>query len=117
MSSKDVNPQLPLTHLSFHVLLAVARGDRHGYAIVKAVEELSGGTLAPGTGTFYSAIHRLQSDGLLAEVEPPEDADRQGPRRRYYRLTELGTQVLDAETQRLESLLLKARAARAEVAG
>ena len=114
---RDVSTHLPLTHLSFHVLLAVTQGDLHGYAIVKAVEELSAGALAPGTGTFYSAIHRLQSDGLLAEVDPPSSDRGRGPRRRYYRLTELGAQVLAAEMKRLEALLLKARTMRAEVTG
>ena len=114
---QDPQAYLPLTHLSLHVLLAVVPGELHGYAIVKSVEELSDGKLAPGTGTFYSAIHRLKSDGLLSEVEPPPDADRQGPRRRYYRLTSLGARVIEAEIQRLEALLHKARTVRAETTG
>jgi len=113
----DIHAFLPLTHLSLHILLAVCEGELHGYAIVKSVEELSAGKLTPGTGTFYSALHRLQKDGLLAEADPPADAERQGPRRRYYRSTALGAQVLKAETKRLQRLLRKARAMRPEVAG
>ena len=115
--NRDAHSHLPLTHLSFHILLAVAEQDLHGYAIVQAVEALSGGALTPGTGTFYSAIHRLQGDALLAEVNPPPDADRTDARRRYYRLTALGRRVLAAETERLAHLVLKARAVPTEVAG
>ena len=99
---------LPLTHLSFHVLLALAGGDRHGYGIIKAVKEGSG-VLNPGTGTFYSALKRMEEEGLVTEVPPPAISDSEDSRRRYYGVTRLGREVLAAETSRLEALVRESR--------
>jgi len=99
---------LPLTHVVYHVLLALAQTSRHGYGIIKDVEERTGGTLVLEAGTLYAAIKRLRDDGLIAESPAPPGADA---RRRYYGLSLLGAQVLRAESERLVELVELARAA------
>jgi DNA-binding PadR family transcriptional regulator len=95
---------LPLSPLSTAVLLALAAEDLHGYGIIKEVESQSAGRMVPGAGSLYAALQRMVADGLLREVESPgePEVDR---RRRYYGLTELGREVLDAELRRLHRLL------------
>lgn len=110
---------LPLTPFAFQVLLALADGDRHGYAIIKEVEERSGGTVRLRTGTLYTLLQRLLGEQLIGESEsgvadvrmgePGGPAARADSRRRYYRLTALGDAVLRAEAQRLEGLIGDAR--------
>lgn len=100
---------LPLTHLGFHILLALSDTDLHGYAILKEVVALSDGAINPGTGTLYTAIQRLQGDGLITETKRPGRAPGHDERRRYYRLTPLGRSVLAAEAGRLEELVRRAR--------
>jgi DNA-binding PadR family transcriptional regulator len=95
--------RLPLTPLSFQILVAVADGPRHGYGIIKEIELASGKPMKSSTGTLYLAIERLEQEGLLEE-EPSRD-----PRRRYYRLTELGRRTAAAEATRLATLLGVAR--------
>ncbi len=111
----DETPQpesfLPLTAAAFHVLLALADGTAHGYAVMKEVERRSGGRVRLGPGTLYGITKRLLADGLLAEVDPPRGAPS-GRRRREYRLTSLGRAVAAAESRRLERLLELARAKR-----
>jgi DNA-binding PadR family transcriptional regulator len=98
----------PLTPLSFHILLALADEQRHGYAILKEVARQSGGGLQPGTGALYTSIQRLMDEDLIAVAtrRPAADDD---PRRRYYRLTADGAAALAAETGRLRDLLHVAR--------
>jgi DNA-binding PadR family transcriptional regulator len=105
---------LPLTHVVYHVLLSLSGAARHGYGIIKDVEDRTGGRLVLEAGTLYAAIKRLRDDGLLDERDGPPDADA---RRRYYGLTELGTTVLRAESVRLEELVEFARGARILPAG
>lgn len=101
---------LPLTPLSHAVLLAVADGALHGYAIMKAIEELGEGRVRAGTGTLYAALQRMEDDRLIAEAPaPPDETDG---RRRYYELTELGRSVARAEAGRLARLLERADARR-----
>ncbi|HSR52513.1 MAG TPA: PadR family transcriptional regulator [Acidobacteriota bacterium] len=104
----DIGRHLPLTHLSFLILMALQEKPRHGYSIIKTVGKLSQDRLSPGTGTFYSALHRMQDEALLAECPAPEGS-KGDSRRRYYELTDLGEAVLQAEAQRLDSLLVEAR--------
>jgi DNA-binding PadR family transcriptional regulator len=96
--------QLPLTHLTYHILLALADQDLHGYAIIQEIEAKSGGTLRPTTGALYLALQRMEEEGLVRESprrpEPGEDA-----RRRYYRMTREGRSVARAESERLAALL------------
>jgi len=89
---------LPLSPLSMAILLALADGDRHGYALMKEVEEQSAGLLRPGTGSLYAGLQRLMSDGLIKEVDGAPGADR---RRRHYRITDAGREVARAEVERM----------------
>ena len=103
-----IDELLPLGELSLLMLLALRRGASHGYAIGKEVEEHSDGRLKPTTGALYQALRRLQSNGLLAPARRPDPSV--DSRRKYFRLTRLGRQALDAETARLERLVAVARA-------
>lgn len=98
---------LPLSEPVFAILLALADAPRHGYGIILAIERRS--ALRIGTGTLYTAIHRLLADGLIEETSPPPDADSDDERRRYYRLTAFGRRVAAAEAHRLERLVAIAR--------
>lgn len=95
---------LPLTPLSNAILLALADCDLHGYALVQEIARQTSGALEPGTGTLYAALRRLQSEGLIADSDalPAPDEDQ---RRKYYRLTEAGRDVLRAELRRLARVL------------
>ena len=101
---------LPLKGAWYHILLAIAGGEQHGYAIRKRVEELSEGKVRLWPTTLYGSIRQLTEDGLIEETESPPVPGDDDPRRRYYRLTSLGLGVLEAETSRLESLVRTARA-------
>jgi len=95
---------LPLTPLSFHILLALADADRHGYGIIKEVRERTNGEMSPGAGTLYAAVQRMLDAGLVNETDDrPAVGDDE--RRRYYRLTEYGRQVARAEALRLARLI------------
>jgi DNA-binding PadR family transcriptional regulator len=98
-------PTLPLTHLSYHVLLALADRPRHGYGIIKEIEAETGGAMSPSTGALYLALQRMEEEGLLeaATERPAEDED--DARRKYYRLTALGRRVATAESVRLAALV------------
>jgi DNA-binding PadR family transcriptional regulator len=104
----DPEALIPLSDLSFHILLALADGASHGYAIGKEVEKRSAGRLNPATGSLYQAMRRLHEDGLIAEAKPPEDGGRDA-RRQYFRLTTFGRRVFKLEAERLEGLLSAAR--------
>ena len=100
----DPEQMLPLTPLSFHILLALADADRHGYGIIKEVRERTNGEMNPGAGTLYAAVQRMLDDGLIAETDDrPAVGDDE--RRRYYRLSEIGRQVARAEALRLARLI------------
>ncbi len=88
----------------FHVLVALADGDRHGYAIMQAVDSLSGGLVKMGPATLYGTLKRLVADGLAEETAQPGGGDEDS-RRRYYRLTRLGQRVASAEADRLDALV------------
>lgn len=97
---------LPLTPLTMAILLALADRDRHGYALMKDVEEQTGGALVPGTGSLYAALDRLMAEGLIAE-SPEEPADTR--RRRAYRITSEGRTMARAEAGRMLRVLRIAR--------
>ena len=103
--------QTPLTAPMFHVLLALADGDKHGYAILKEVAEQTNDEVQLNTGTLYGIIKRLLIGGLISEVRKPA-VKNDDPRRRYYRLTESGRELAIAEAKRLEKLVLQARSKR-----
>ncbi|HEY6826033.1 MAG TPA: PadR family transcriptional regulator [Gemmatimonadaceae bacterium] len=89
--------------IAYHILLALASRDRHGYLIRKAVEEQTNGSLRLGPATVYAAIRRLEDGGLIEESPHRPDADLDDARRRYYRLTRAGRAALLAETERLQA--------------
>lgn len=96
--------QQPLQPAAFHILLALARGERHGYALMGDVEALSEGAIRLGPGTLYGSIKRLLADGLIAETDNRPDPALDDQRRRYYELTAAGRKVLSAEATRLARL-------------
>lgn len=95
---------LPLPHLSVLVLLALAEGDAHGWAIIRRIRDIEPDTKTPSSGSLYTAMLRLEEKGLLEETDGPPGGD-EDERRRYYRLTPFGRGVLAAETARLERLV------------
>ena len=105
-----VNALLPLPAASFHILLALADADRHGYAIILEVAARTGGTVRLGAGTLYRSIQRLLEQGLVSEARRRPAASEDDPRRRYYRLSPLGLAVARAEARRLDGLVRLARA-------
>lgn len=96
---------LPLTPAVFHILLALADGEKHGYAIMREVEARTAGAMRMGPGTLYGSIQRMLKDGLIVEMREHTASIQGGERRRYYRLTGFGRQVLHAEAHRLEQLV------------
>jgi DNA-binding PadR family transcriptional regulator len=108
--TNDPTPEslLPLPPATLHILLAVAETDRHGYAIMQDVEARTDGELRLSAGTLYRSVARMVEQGLIAEVV--KRATRQDDeRRRYYRITPLGTAVARAETHRLTELVRLAK--------
>ncbi len=97
---------LPLTPAVFYILFGLAEGEKHGYAIMKEVETVSGGQFTMGPGTLYTTIQRLLELGLIEETLYASDSER---RRRCYRLSGTGRQVLEAELNRMESLVRSAQ--------
>jgi DNA-binding PadR family transcriptional regulator len=106
---RDPLPFLPLTPAAFHVLLALADGPKHGYLILKDVEERTEGEVRLSTGTLYGLIKRFLDDELIVETVAAAEDDE---RRRPYKLTALGRDVAAAEAARLERLVNAARSAR-----
>ena len=101
---------LPLTPAMFHILLALADKERHGYHIMREVDERTSGSVKLGPGTLYGSIKRMMADGLIEELEERPDPELDDERRRYYRLTDFGFRVATAEAQRLEQMVRSARA-------
>ena len=101
------NPEalLPLTPAVFHILLALADGEKHGYAIMQEVGARTEGAMRLGPGTLYGSIQRMLKDGLIVEAQERADPAHGEERRRYYRLTSFGQQVVQAEARRLEQLI------------
>ena len=106
------NPEafIPLTPMVLHVLLALADGDKHGYAIIKEVRRRTEGTVELGASSLYVVLKRLVADQIVVETEDRPDPALDDERRRYYRLTPFGRAVAVAELRRLESVVLQARA-------
>jgi DNA-binding PadR family transcriptional regulator len=109
--ARDPQPDslLPLPPVTFHILMALAAEDRHGYAVIQDVAARTGGALKLGAGTLYRSIQRMLEQGLIVEVRErpaPEDDDE---RRRYYRITPFGEAVARAEARRLTDLVRLAR--------
>lgn len=103
--------QVPLSPQVFHILLALATGERHGYGIILDVERDTGGAVRLGPGTLYGALKRLVAEGWVRETVRRRDPGHGDERRRYYALTEAGRRVLAAESQRLAAAVGHARRA------
>ena len=103
---------LPLAPTVLHILLSLADGDKHGYAIIKEVRRRTEGEIELGASSLYALLKRLGADRLVAETTERHDPALDDERRRYYRLTPLGRDVAVAELRRLESVLRQARAKR-----
>ena len=110
MTPKAPSPEslLPLTHLALEILLALADGPRHGYGIITDIEARSGGRTSLRSGTLYTAIQRLRTDGLLEPVESKRGPEGD-PRRKYFRMTALGRAVARLELERLSAVLASGR--------
>lgn len=107
-AADDLREALPLSAAMFHILLALAGGERHGYGIIKEVEAQTDRTVKLAPATFYRLAKQMQNDGWIADVGSDDDDER----RRYYRLTPRGRRIAQAEAQRLEELVRVARARR-----
>jgi DNA-binding PadR family transcriptional regulator len=106
MRKSDVREVLPLNPKTFHVLLALAGGERHGYAIAKAIEAETDGMIRLTPGTLYPLIRQMLVDGWLVEVDAGNGDD---PRRRLYRLSALGKRIAQGEAMRMNELVRIAR--------
>ena len=107
---RDPESLLPLTPGMFQVLIALADGDKHGYAVIKEVARRTDGEIALSAGTLYTIIRRFEQEGVIAESAQRPDAALDDERRRYYGLTEFGRDVARAEARRMETALGMARA-------
>jgi DNA-binding PadR family transcriptional regulator len=108
----DAKPDsvLPLPAAVFHILIALADRDRHGYSIMQDVAGRTGGKVQLSAGTLYSSIRRMLEQGLIEELAESPDPSSTDERRRYYRLTRFGKRAAAAEVERLNALLKQARA-------
>src|ERR1044072_5644849 len=107
MKDSDTKPDslLPLPTAVFHILVALADRDRHGYSIMQDVTTRTDGKVRLSAGTLYSAVGRMLEQGLIEELRESPDPDSADERRRYYRLTRLGRDVALAEARRLQHML------------
>lgn len=106
----DPAEHLPLTPAVFHVLLALADGDKHGYAIMKEVERRTDGKVRLSAGTLYGIVARLLNEGMISETERRPAPELDDERRRYYQLSQFGREVAAAEAGRMESAIALAHA-------
>jgi DNA-binding PadR family transcriptional regulator len=107
----EIDALLPLKPVAFHVLMSLAEGERHGYAITQEIAARTSARLHIEPGNLYRSIKALLDDGLIEESSG-KTADSGDERRRYYRITDLGRRVASAETSRLEELLADAKGKR-----
>jgi DNA-binding PadR family transcriptional regulator len=112
--SADQPPEalLPLTPAVFHILLALSTGERHGYGIMQEIAATTGNQMRIGPGTLYRSIKQMLAAGMIAEADERPDPALDDERRRYYRLTEYGRKIAQAEAVRLAQLVRAAEARR-----
>jgi DNA-binding PadR family transcriptional regulator len=101
----EIDQVLPLTPTVFHILLALADQERHGYGIMQEVMMMTQNRVRMGPGTLYGSIKRMLKANLIEESDERPDPALDDERRRYYRLTDFGRQVLAAEARRLSTLI------------
>src|SRR5215208_4824882 len=107
---RPVDHFLPLSAPTLHTLLALADGEKHGYAIIKEIARRTDGGVRLSAGTLYTLVKRSLADGLIVESDERPDPSLDDERRRYYRLTPLGRNVVEADVARLEAIVEMARA-------
>ena|ERR1035438_9333371 len=100
-----VDALLPLSLPVFHMLLALSEGERHGYALKREILRRTDGKLNLGSGALYGSINKMLEQGLIEESEERPDPHLDDERRRYYRITPLGSRVAEAEAARLRQLV------------
>jgi DNA-binding PadR family transcriptional regulator len=105
----DPDSLIPLPTAVFHILVALADRDRHGYSIMQDVSARTNGKVQLSPGTLYSSIRRMLEQGLIEELSESPDPSSTDERRRYYRVTRFGRKVAAAEVARLDTLLIQAR--------
>lgn len=110
-SQRRPDELLPLTPATFHILLALADAERHGYGVMQEVAARTGGVIRLGPGTLYGSLKRLAGDGVVEETEERADPG-DDERRRYYRLTPFGRAVARAEARRMAAVVQLARSKR-----
>lgn len=108
---------MPVPASVMYILVALAAGEKHGYAIMRDVAEVSGGVVQMGSGTLYGSIKRMLDQGLIEEADERPDPALDDQRRRYYRLTDRGRRVGAAEHDRIAALAESARVRRLAVFG
>jgi DNA-binding PadR family transcriptional regulator len=106
----DPQDLLPLPTATFHILVALADRDRHGYSIMQDVSSRTGGSVHLSPGTLYSSIRRMLEQGLIEELANSPEPANTDERRRYYRLTKFGRRAAAAEAARIDEMLRQARA-------
>ncbi len=102
---EDIPGFLPITPPAFHVLISLAEGDKHGYAILKEVSRRTEGRVKLSASTLYGIVKRMLNDGWVIELDERPDPSLDDERRRYYRLTKLGREVAIAEAERMDELV------------
>src|SRR5262245_51485873 len=114
MSATSTSPKITptLTPAAFHILLVLAGGENHGYAIMREVADNTQGKMRLGPGSLYGTIKRMLADGWIEASDERPDPELDDERRRYYRLTGVGRKLVQAEAERLEQLVNIARAKR-----
>ena len=106
----EIDTLLPLPPVTFHILVALADEDKHGYAIMQDVTARTDGALKLGAGTLYRSVQRMLEQGLVVEINARPAPEMDDERRRYYRITPFGRTVAKAEARRLAQMLKLARA-------
>jgi DNA-binding PadR family transcriptional regulator len=104
-TNHDLSKRLPLSPAAFSILLALKDGDKHGYAILRAVSEQSDGAVKLLPGTLYNLLKRMLDNGWIEELEERPDPALDDERRRYYRLSGLGEKIASLEAERLAELV------------
>lgn len=115
--TETINPNQPLTPAVFHILMALADGEKHGYSIMKDVEKQTGGKIKLGPGTLYGSIKRMLAANMIEESDERPDPAMDDERRRYYRMSGVGQTILNMECQRLDQAVKTARQKQVLVCG
>ncbi len=109
MTTDIKKPEIIINEPTFFILVSLASGPKHGYAILKDTEDLSRGKVSLSTSTLYTALNRLLSQGLIERSDPGEQESGPGLPRKVYRLNERGRRILNAEAKRMQDMLVSYR--------